>query len=289
MKKRVVKSKYKPRQQQAGKTGPPGKEEKKLITDLAARGIPLEEIATRLGNGRTVEVIEKVLAANPKVAHIEISQERQDYMLFAKKLSGRKYWRDLQQQFAKDELDYFRNTWINFMMQFRDNILFGEELQLKQLIIIDIMINRCMKDRKKHITDMERLQTLLDREYLKDDKSKDAALIVQLEQQISFARNSLTSYTSEYTKLLDRQKDINKDLKATRDQRIKKIEDSKTSFSGWLKQLEDEILRERIGHDAGIKSLAKDKAKEELGNYHTFIDGKIDQPFLTPDTVKDDE
>jgi len=32
---------------------------------------------------------------------------------------------------------------------------------------------------------------------------------------------------------------------------------------------------------------AMNKEKERLLEYHTYEDGTVDQPFLTPDTVKD--
>ena len=34
--------------------------------------------------------------------------------------------------------------------------------------------------------------------------------------------------------------------------------------------------------------LAMEKEKGRLSDYHKYEDGLIDQPFLTPETVKDD-
>ena len=84
-----------------------------------------------------------------------------------------------------------------------------------------------MKERKRHIADTEKLQDEVDKEYKLPEDARDTAKLVNLETQLSFARNSIANYTNEYTKLLNEQQKISKDLKATREQRIKRIEDGK--------------------------------------------------------------
>ena len=114
--------------------------------------------------------------------------------------------------------------------------------------------------------------------------------IANMEQNLALVRNSVSSYTTEYTKLLDQQKSISKDLKANRDARIKRIQDSKSSWVGMVRALEaDQKLRERVGDKAEIESIAKDKAKHDLSRWHTYDDGTVDQPFLTPETVLEDD
>ena len=82
------------------------------------------------------------------------------------------------------------------------------------------------------------------------------AYLTNLETQLSFARNSITSYTNEYTKLLAEQQKISKDLKATREQRIKRIEDGKSSWTGLIRMLEDEKIREAEGRQMEILSMS---------------------------------
>jgi hypothetical protein len=102
---------------------------------------------------------------------------------------------------------------------------------------------------------------------------------------LSFARNSIANYTNEYTKLLNEQQKISKDLKATREQRIKRIEDGKSSWVGLIKMLEDEEIREKEGREMEIISMATDKSKKELYGYHNYADQTVDRPLLTPDSV----
>ena len=112
---------------------------------------------------------------------------------------------------------------------------------------------------------------------------------MNLETQLSFARNSIANYTNEYTKLLNEQQKISKDLKATREQRIKRIEDGKSSWVGLIRMLEDEDIREKEGREMEIISMAAEKARKNLQQYHEFADNSVDRPFLTPESVIDDE
>ena len=49
--------------------------------------------------------------------------------------------------------------------------------------------------------------------------------------------------------------------------------------------LEDEILREREGREIEIIALATQKAKDDLSTLHQYQDGKLDLPFLTPESA----
>ena len=173
--------------------------------------------------------------------------------------------------------------------QFREDVLPAEELQIKQFITIDILINRSMKERKRHIADTEKLQTDVDKEYELPEDVRDGPKLANLETQLSFARNSIANYTNEYTKLLNEQQKISKDLKATREQRIKRIEDGKSSWIGLIRMLEDEEVREREGREMEIMNMAVEQQTTNLSEYHTYQDGEIDTPLLTPETVRQKE
>ena len=142
-----------------------------------------------------------------------------------------------------------------------------------------------MKERKRHLSETEKLQKAVDKESNKSDDTKDYSKLMQLETQLGFARNSIASYTNEYTKLLNEQQKISKDLKATREQRIKRIEDGKSSWVGLIRMLEDEETREREGREMEIINMATKKSLDKLSEYHTYQDNTLDRPFLTPDTV----
>ena len=80
-----------------------------------------------------------------------------------------------------------------------------------------------------------------------------------------------------------------KDLKGTREQRIKQIEDSKLTFASLVKKIaSDPTFRSQIGIDMEKMRLATEAEKERLGEYMEYEDGQVDQPLLSDETVKGD-
>ncbi len=215
-------------------------------------------------------------------------EEKIAYDTLKDKLHSKTFWQEITRQFDKEtgELEYFENTWVSLIKQFREDVLPAEELQIKQFITIDILINRSMKERKRHISETEKLQKLVDQEYEKKESDRDIPKLANLEQQLSFARNSIANYTNEYTKLLNEQQKISKDLKATREQRIKRIEDGKSSWVGLIRMLEDEAIREKEGREMEILSMAANKSKNKLEEYHSYQDGIVDFPLLSPELME---
>jgi hypothetical protein len=258
-------------------------EEEKFITDNI-ESLTIEEIAEQLN--RNPAPIKRYVIENRLLEDNSILNDEQ---YLKTKLHSKTFWGEIQKQFDNEsgELEYFENIWINLIRQFREDVLPAEELQIKQFITIDILINRSMKERKRHIAETERLQRQVDKEYEKPEDQRDIPKLANLETQLSFARNSIANYTNEYTKLLGEQQKISKDLKATREQRIKRIEDGKSSWVGLIRMLEDEEIREREGREMEIINMATQKAINDLQQYHSYADKTLDKPFLTPESVSD--
>lgn len=244
------------------------------------------EIADKIGrNERAVRKhIQKLHLKN-----IVRGTEASDVKRLLDSLHQKYYWGELLLQFTQEEIKYFESSWIALMLQFKEDVLPAEELQIKQLVTMEILINRSMKERRKHIEEIEKIQLQINEEYALDEDMRDINKLANLEQQISYARNAIGQYTTEYTKLLGEQKTINQNLKATRDQRIKRIEDSKTTFAGLLRALDEEDVRKRMGDEAELMRIAKDKSKKKMSEIFIYADGQADQPLLTPETVMEDE
>jgi hypothetical protein len=264
------------------KRGQLSNDEMEFIRDNVG-SMTIENIALSLN--RSTKPIEKYIIQNSLSFDKEENKTDESLRL---KLHAKSFWNEVQKQFDEEtgELKYFEDTWIGLIKQFREDVLPAEELQIKQFITIDILINRSMKERKRHIAETERLQKQVDLEYKLPEPERDGPRLANLETQLNFARNSIASYTNEYTKLLSEQQKISKDLKATREQRIKRIEDGKSSWVGLIRMLEDELIREKEGKEMEIIALATSKAKEKLYENHAYEDGKVDQPILTPESLE---
>jgi hypothetical protein len=264
----------------AKKRGQLSLDEEKFIRENI-ESLSVEEIADALN--RNVDPVNRYIDEN----QLYDINDKSENEILRRKLRSKTFWNEILRQFDENtgELQYFEDTWIGLIKQFREDVLPAEELQIKQFITIDILINRSMKERKRHISETEKLQKLVDKEYEKLEDQRDIPKLANLEAQLSFARNSIASYTNEYTKLLNEQQKISKDLKATREQRIKRIEDGKSSWVGLIRMLEDEAIREKEGREMEILAMATQKAKNELYDYHEYADRRVDSPILSPDSI----
>ncbi|NBU33409.1 hypothetical protein EBZ38_16600 [bacterium] len=256
--------------------------EEEAFIEKNIQSLSIEQIAENLN--RSAAPIKRYIEENKLYIPTE---EKNDHEFLKHKLHAKTFWNEIVRQFDAEtgELQYFEDIWIGLIKQFREDVLPAEELQIKQFITIDILINRSMKERKRHISETEKLQKLVDQEYEKPESERDIPKLANLETQLNFSRNSIASYTNEYTKLLNEQQKISKDLKATREQRIKRIEDGKSSWVGLIRMLEDEDIREKEGKEIEIINMATQKAKEKLYEYHNYADNGLDSPILNAESV----
>lgn len=256
-----------------------------IISNVA--DMPIKDIAKALN--RSEEPIKKFIKKkNLKVSSI-VSDDEYHQNILLKKLRDRNYYVELQEMLTPGELKRFEEEWVEIFLQFSDNIVYTEETQVKQWIILQILADRSMKSRRRLIVDSEELQKRIDEEMALGEDNANMELVNNLKVQISYANDSMVAFTNEHAKLLDKIKDIERALKATREARVKRLEEAGTSWTTILKQLEDEDKRLSIGENIAIFNKAKDVAKEKLTQYHKYEDGNIDQPLLSPETVKDDD
>jgi len=249
--------------------------------------LSIEQIAESIN--RTVKPVERYVIEN-NLGTTTLTEQQNNRTLITK-LHSKTFWNEIVRQFDEEsgELEYFENTWIGLVKQFREDVLPAEELQIKQFITIDILINRSMKERKRHIQETERLQREVEQEYRLTEDARDIQKLANLETQLSFARNSIANYTNEYTKLLNEQQKISKDLKATREQRIKRIEDGKSSWVGLIRMLEDEEIRAKEGREMEIMNMATQKTKKGLRELYEYADENVDYPLLNSDTMEEEK
>ena len=239
------------------KRGQLSTDEQNFINDNI-QSMSMSDIASHLN--RTIKPVEKYCKEN-NLTYKGMSEEIFDDTLLRARLESRAYWEEVKKQFNDADLEYFATTWVSIIKQFRDNILYTEELQVKQWITLEILGNHVMEARLKSKEQVMRLSDLLDREYSLDEEVRDVENIARLEAELAMIRNSMSSYTTEHAKILDRVEKSQRDLKADRAARVKTIEDSKSSFTGFLKSLEDSKIRQSVGEQLEMNKMAKDKLR----------------------------
>lgn len=243
-----------------------------------------EELGTQLDRDpESIEsFIKSKLGKDVSSKHSRVVQAEYD-------LKKRPYWKDLKEQFSSSELEMILFHWGRMIGQFRDDVLPTEELQVLDTIKLEILMNRALKEQQKSMKDIERMEKLATDEKRKDLEDQDIDLIFNIERQIAVLRASQETLNKDYKDLGQKKAVMLRDMKATREQRIKRLEDSKETFIGWIKRLlDDPEHAKNLGLKMEKMRIAADEEKARLSEYHRYEDGSIDQPFLTPETVKDD-
>ena len=260
------------------KTGRISKDEERTITRLI-NSMTVEDIASQLD--RNVTSVENFIKRKLKVGLSKIEAA-------AYSLEDRPYWRELESQFTTDELELFKYHWARIISQFKDDVFPTEELQVVDVIKLEILMNRCLKCNKDNIEQINTYDHMVRDERSRDKDQQDHDYIINLERQIASLRASQESLNRDYRELQAKKGSMLKEMKGTREQRIKRLEDSKQSFTSWVaSMMQDPERMKQYGIEMEKMRSAMSNEKERLSNFHQYDDGTVDQPFLTPDTVKD--
>src|SRR3990167_6329442 len=206
------------------------------------------------------------------------------------KLRQKLQWKQLKEKFSDHELEKFEQDYGKLMEQFGEDVLPSEEMQIMQIIELGILLDRIMIEKqttREHVNKLEKMQKQFYEKYKGDYTAmdeNDRRFMVDLETQIGTLRSSEQNRTNEYTRLQEKHAHLMKDLKGTRDQRIKQIESGgKLSFIGLLKLLSNKDFQEQETRQLELFKLAAKKQKKELTDYHAFLDNEIDKPILLSD------
>jgi hypothetical protein len=246
-----------------------------------------EQIAQRLS--RPVSTIEKHLGDRK-------GNEARKAMTVSAELELRPEWRQWREQFTKDELEFFKYRYVQLMGQFRDDsILPTEEIQVFNFITLDILMQRVMKEQKKVVVELDffqqRLEELYDQiKHLSPDDPDHEELSKKIrfcEGKYAELSSALKPISQRHESYMMRQSNMLKELKATRDQRVKVLEGSKHSFLGYLRALQEDDFREEQGDEMEKYRIATEKQRERLAAPHTYIDGSEDHPLYTPEVAEE--
>ena len=196
-------------------------------------------------------------------------------------------WQSLADEFSLKELEYFKYRFGKLLAQFKNDVFASEETQIHQLIKFEILMNRNLRSTKKCVAEMRKLEARLVDLHTANPTPDTTTmqLMNTLENQLLSLRNSQGSKSVEFVRLQEKHSAIMKDLKATRDQRMTRVESSKSSIVTLLKEFREREFQEHMGKQMHIMELALNKEKQRLGGQHKYDDGNIDRPVLSVDTL----
>jgi hypothetical protein len=250
------------------------------------RKMSIKDIADALN--RTEATIRKFLESRG-LQYSELSTGDEDKAIIRAKLEKRYYFPGVKTQLLinKDinELEIFINKWIDLMLQFNEDVLPSEEEQIKELIMLSINLERVRRYETRNIIKIEELEKKIDEEYEKDEANRDLAKLARCEDQLGMCRASSKTYTDQ-TKVINTDiHKLNEQLKATRDQRFKRVESSDKTFIGIIRKLQDSEKRMIMSKDAELTRLATEKERLKLYDFHKFGDGEVDRPIMNHESI----
>jgi len=254
------------------------------VKEFIEEGLSYEQISTRVN--RPPDTIKSLVenkllmnlsedAENSKKAEIDIKKSSE--------------WTEIEKQLSKDEQDTFLHHWREILAQFKNDVTHTEKLQITDIIRNEILLNRVMIKIHNANNDIGKLNKEFDDEMLLDTTMRDTSKIVDTQQRMTAIGSAIGAYNREYKELMERKQNILRDIKGTREQRIKRIEDSKETITGWIAALiASPEIRQKLGIQMEKIRIAQIVEYERLSDYHTYHDGQMEQPILNSETLKDD-
>lgn len=269
-------------------------EEKQFILDNHT--MPVMEIARHIG--RDYRSVQRILNQSYLVKPETVAAPTSDIFLADNsvilELQKSPEWKQLSLEFNADELQMFANSYANYLQQFtkQQDVLATERTQIMLVVKLEILMHRILKERQDSQADASKTKVVLDTLYSKvragNATKEDHATIRTLEEKLVALDMAKKSFAVEYNHNMEKHKDIMRELKATRDQRLKSIENSKVSFIDLLKSLQDDDFRQKEGRYAELMKKASEEALKKLGAGHRFMDGKIARPVTCAETVDEE-
>lgn len=261
------------------KNGRISSSEESQILELAEK-LPYGDIAVQFG--RNPETVRKLIER--KLGKKLIVGGRNTDATYDIKKSM--VWKELEDQFSEQELKSFLYHWERTINQFKDDVFPTEQMQVVDMIKLEILMNRILREQRESIKIIDALQEQIDLES-KLNENADADKIASLSVQIANHRTAKESLSKEYNQYHSRKENMLKELKATRAERVQHIENSKQTVIGWVKRLlEDNSLRKELGIKMEKFRISVDVEKVRLFTPHKYMDNEIDSPLLTEETIR---
>lgn len=259
-------------------------EDKRTIIDNA-RLLSFEEIAELVN--RTPEYVKKVVI--DEGLYIEPTSEditeRLKYLLI---LHSMPFWESLTKEFFPEEIRFYEDNWLALYKQLGQDMSWSEQVFAKSWLTLEIQKHRVMKEEMKAIMDIDAIRKDLNREYDRPKEDRDIQYIAFKEGELSAREAAKKQSIDSIDKLNKEIKFYSTKLKADREERrdIKKNEDN---WFGYLTALKDEEYREKQEYQAELWRIAQEKERQRLMGIHKYMDGEIDHPILTVETVERQE
>lgn len=262
------------------KSGPLVEEEIRFITENYEKML-VEDIANTLS--RRPSTISDFIVNN-----FGESKLGQNTNMLKTSLKKKPFYEDLRRQFTGEELRVFEYHYTSLHNQFRDDVFHTEEGQIIDLAKIEILMNRCLVRQNQSRSEIEDVQAQLDHEKQAVPDNRDNERIAFLMQVLASLNAGIQNSLREYNDLMQRKQSLLKEIKGTRDQRIKNIEDGRDTFPNLIAKLATNgKFRKEVGLEMERFRMAFQRERKRLSEEIKYVDGTYDRPLLNSNSLGD--
>jgi|GEM_PF-5037469 len=219
------------------------------------------------------------------IAKVDVEKSQNEIIHALRK---RPFYKDLRDQLSQNEMRSFEEAWVLFQVDLGD-ILASEELDLKELILLDILKSRLLHESKIATDERNEARDKLRIEMKLPPEDRDRELIRQYKQTIADSQNYLSTFNKDLNALIDKSNKIKNALQQTRAQRTENLDKAEVNYKSFLKLLQEKSHRERAAREQEIMVAAQKKEEKKLAGLYKFADGVIDRVILSSKTVVDEE
>lgn len=194
------------------------------------------------------------------------------------------YWPEVKMQLIGHEVEYFEKAWLELHRQFSQHgIMASDEISIKDLILHEIATNRALRKKTETLREISELERLIAIEMDHEIEERDAGQLSVWESQRSALIGSLHALTDEIMEYQKKKDEKLKQLKATREARLKNAEQSKSNFWALLRELNTQEKRREWSEYMAKMRMAGQIVELEWSQPIKYEDGKVDKPFLSPE------
>lgn len=211
--------------------------------------------------------------------------DKTEHMILGE-LRKKPFYKILSRQLSIEEFEYFQEQWVAILKQFNGDLFPSEELELKEFLLLEVLKNRALLDKRKWLEERESLKKDLARENKLSPDEQDKDHMKFLRQEITHASSQASDCVKSFENLSEKSGKIRHALKASREQRLKQIESQKMNFAEWLRQLTDPSIRAAISREMEIMRLATEKEKARMGTLYTYPNKDVDLPVLNSENIQ---
>ena len=200
------------------------------------------------------------------------------------------FWPTIKKSLLNEEIGAFENSWAALSSQFsHQGVTATDEIMMKDVIIEDILLHRALEQKKNILQEIKANEKLLAEERNKDREDRDTDFMTNALRTIVQLRGTSEAYTKEINEIKKTKDSKFKDLKATRNERLKTVEESGKNIFALIKFLDEQEMRETEGRMTGLVYEAAKKKEGQMKQEMVFADKEVDSPWLTPESELEKE